>query len=80
LPIGQSSFYFGAISPFCTQCVELALFAQGAAPPESTAQQLTSALMREIYLTFALWTAGISVGIWVCAPPLSFADVTSIDP
>ena len=26
-------------------------------PPEATAQQLTATLMREIYLTFALWTA-----------------------
>jgi len=46
-------------------------------PPEAMAQRLTSTLMREIYLTFALWTAGISIGLWVCAALVSFAGITS---
>jgi hypothetical protein len=46
-------------------------------PPAATAQQLTSALMREIYLTFALWTAGISIAIWACAALVSLIGVTS---
>lgn len=36
-------------------------------PPLAAAQQLTSALMREIYLTFALWTSLVAVGMWVLA-------------
>jgi hypothetical protein len=36
-------------------------------PPAAMAQQLTSALMRETYLTFALWTSAITVGMWVIA-------------
>lgn len=36
-------------------------------PPEAFAQQTISVLMRETYLTFAYWTSGISVGMWVFA-------------
>jgi len=46
-------------------------------PPASTAQHLTSTLMREIYLTFALWTAGISIAIWTCAALASLLGVAS---
>lgn len=46
-------------------------------PPEALAQQLTATLMREIYLTFALWTAGISIGMWVCAALIALAGITS---
>ncbi|MET0194036.1 MAG: hypothetical protein ABW200_11790 [Hyphomicrobiaceae bacterium] len=46
-------------------------------PPEAMAQRLTATLMREIYLTFALWTVGISIGMWVCAALVSLAGVTS---
>ena len=51
-------------------------------PPEATAQQLTATLMREIYLTFALWTAGISIGMWACAALVSLwpASTSSMDP
>jgi hypothetical protein len=36
-------------------------------PPEASAQQTTAAIMRETYLTFALWTAGIAIGLWTLA-------------
>jgi len=36
-------------------------------PPEATAQQVTSAVMRETYLTFALWTSVVAIGMWVLA-------------
>jgi hypothetical protein len=51
-----------------------------ARPPAETAQRLTGTLMREIYLTFALWTSGISIGLWLLAALMAFAGVTSIDP
>jgi hypothetical protein len=36
-------------------------------PPEASAQQTTSVIMRETYLTFALWTSLIAVGMWALA-------------
>ena len=39
-------------------------------PPESTAQQLTSSILRETYLTFALWTSFIAMVM--CALALLF--------
>src|SRR5262245_11930125 len=33
-------------------------------PPPASAQQTTSAIMRETYLTFALWTAAIAIGMF----------------
>ena len=36
-------------------------------PPAATAQQLTANLMREIYLTYALWTSVVSVCMWTLA-------------
>ncbi len=38
-----------------------------ARPPTGSAQQLTSTLMREVYLTCALWTAVVDAGIWAIA-------------
>jgi len=42
-------------------------------PPEAAAQKITSALMRETYLTFALWTAAVAIGMWLLALLFSFA-------
>jgi hypothetical protein len=42
-------------------------------PPEASAQQTISAVMRETYLTFAYWTSGIAVGMWVLALLLSLS-------
>jgi len=36
-------------------------------PPAASAQQVTSAVMRETYLTFALWTAEVALGMWLVA-------------
>jgi hypothetical protein len=41
-------------------------------PPESSAQQITATVMREVYLTFALWTSIIAIGMWGVALFLSF--------
>ena len=35
--------------------------------------------MRETYLTFALWTSGISILLWMLAALMAFAGVTSVD-
>lgn len=36
-------------------------------PPAGSAQQLTSAVLRETYLTFAMWTSLIAIVIWALA-------------
>jgi len=36
-------------------------------PPEASAQQTTSLIMRETYLLFALWTSAIAIGMWALA-------------
>jgi hypothetical protein len=38
-----------------------------ARPPAASAQRITSAIMREVYLTFAVWTAAIAIGLWTLA-------------
>lgn len=34
-------------------------------PPESHAQWASSTILRETYLTFALWTSAIAIAMWV---------------
>ena len=41
-------------------------------PPRGSAQQITSTIMRETYLTFALWTSIMAIGMWGVALFLSF--------
>jgi hypothetical protein len=41
-------------------------------PPQAIAQRTISALMREIYLEFARWTALVSIGMWTIALLFSF--------
>jgi len=36
-------------------------------PPEAYAQWASSTVLRETYLTFALWTSAIAIGMWVLA-------------
>ena len=36
-------------------------------PPEGSAQRTTAVVMRETYLTFALWTSAVAVGMWLLA-------------
>jgi hypothetical protein len=33
-------------------------------PPAAIAQQLTSAVLRETYLTFAVWTSFVAIAMW----------------
>jgi len=42
-------------------------------PPPASAQQLISIVMRETYLTFALWSSMIAIGMWSVALFFSFA-------
>lgn len=43
-----------------------------ARPPETSAQQITASVMREVYLTFALWTSAIAIVLWGIAVGCSF--------
>jgi hypothetical protein len=36
-------------------------------PPAASAQQLTSLVLRETYLTFALWTSLVAIVMWAIA-------------
>jgi hypothetical protein len=36
-------------------------------PPESHAQWASSTVLRETYLTFALWTSAIAIAMWILA-------------
>jgi hypothetical protein len=36
-------------------------------PPESHAQWASSTVLRETYLTFAMWTSAIAIAMWVIA-------------
>ena len=36
-------------------------------PPASYAQWASSTVLRETYLTFALWTSAIAIAMWVLA-------------
>jgi uncharacterized membrane protein len=41
-------------------------------PPAGSAQQLTSTVMREAYLTFAMWTSLIAIVMWGLALAFAF--------
>ena len=45
-----------------------------ARPPEGSAQRITATIMREVYLTFALWTSAIAIAMWVIALLISLAS------
>jgi hypothetical protein len=44
-----------------------------ARPPEAVAQRITGALMREVYLNFAMWTSITSIVMWVIALIFSYS-------
>jgi len=46
-------------------------------PPEAYAQWASSTVLRDTYLTFAMWTALISIAMWALALLFSLAGVTS---
>lgn len=38
-----------------------------ARPPAASAQQITSIVLQETYLTFARWTAAVAIAMWLSA-------------
>ena len=44
-------------------------------PPASYAQWASATVLRETYLTFALWTSTISIGMWVIALIFGLAGI-----
>jgi hypothetical protein len=46
---------------------------QDSRPPEAIAQRVTGALMREVYLNFALWTSITSIVMWSIAVIFSYS-------
>lgn len=46
-------------------------------PPEAYAQWASATVLRDTYLTFALWTAAISIAMWVIALTFSALGVES---
>jgi hypothetical protein len=41
-------------------------------PPKAYAQWITGSILRETFLTFAMWTTGLSIVLWVLALFFSF--------
>jgi hypothetical protein len=46
-------------------------------PPESYAQWASATVLRDTYLTFAMWTSMISIAMWIMALIFSLAGTTS---
>jgi hypothetical protein len=46
-------------------------------PPEAYAQWASATVLRDTYLTFAMWTSMISIAMWVAALIFSLAGTTS---
>jgi hypothetical protein len=46
-------------------------------PPEAYAQWASSTILRDTYLTFALWTSIVSIALWALALIFSLAGATS---
>ena len=44
-------------------------------PPESHAQWASATVLRDTYLTFALWTSAIAIAMWVIALLFSLAGL-----
>jgi hypothetical protein len=44
-------------------------------PPAAIAQQMTSAVLRETYLTFAMWTSLVAIAMWCLALVFALLDV-----
>ena len=46
-------------------------------PPEAYAQWASATILRDTYLTFAMWTSLISIAMWILALIFSLAGTTS---
>lgn len=44
-------------------------------PPEAYAQWASATILRDTYLTFALWTSAISISMWIIALMFSLAGL-----
>ncbi|AXK81620.1 hypothetical protein DW352_14490 [Pseudolabrys taiwanensis] len=44
-------------------------------PPEAYAQWASATVLRDTYLTFALWTSAIAIAMWIVALLFSFAGL-----
>jgi hypothetical protein len=44
-------------------------------PPEANAQWASSTILRDTYLTFALWTSAIAIGMWATALLFTIAGI-----
>lgn len=44
-------------------------------PPEVYAQRVSATVLRETYLTFALWTSAIAIVLWIAALGFSIAGM-----
>lgn len=44
-------------------------------PPESYAQRVSSTLLRETYLTFALWSSAVAIAMWAIAFLISLSGL-----
>jgi hypothetical protein len=49
-------------------------------PPEEYAQWASATVLRETYLTFARWTAAISIAMWVIALLFKIAELAGMPP
>ena len=49
-------------------------------PPEAYAQWASSTILRDTYLTFALWTSAIAIAMWVIALLFSLLGVREAPP
>jgi len=47
-------------------------------PPKAHAQWITGTILRETFLTFALWTSAVAIVLWVLAVLFSLFGVESI--
>jgi len=47
-------------------------------PPKANAQWITGTILRETFLTFALWTSAVAIVLWVLAVLFSLFGVESI--
>jgi hypothetical protein len=46
-------------------------------PPDAYAQRLSATVLRETYLTFALWTSAIAIAMWAIALLISLTGLDS---
>ena len=66
----------GMISPVSSASGTRLYLPKDFRPPEAYAQWASSTILRDTYLTFALWTSAIAIAMWAIALLISLAGVT----